>query len=97
MTECKLIGKRVVSIVPEREMVLEYFVLKDVDEMSQTATYGAKIRKADDGKDETETVTGITHSNEVITDLVNLLLEHIVTPISLVDIIDDYVTEKLCS
>lgn len=97
MTECKLIGKRIVSIVPEREMVLEYFMLEDVDQTSQLTTYGAKIRKVDEGKEETESVMGITSSKEVITNLVNLLLENVVTPISMVEIVDDFVTEKLCS
>ena len=97
MTECKLIGKRIVSIVPEREMVLEYFMLEDVDETSKLTTYGAKIRKVEEGKEETESVMGITSSKEIITSLVNLLLENVVTPISMVEIVDDFVTEKLCS
>ncbi|HAU85314.1 MAG TPA: hypothetical protein DCW90_07385 [Lachnospiraceae bacterium] len=97
MTECKLIGKRIVSIVPEREMVLEYYVLEDFHETSQLATYGAKICKVEEGHEETESIMGITSSKEVITNLVNLLLENAVTPISMVEIVDDYVTEKLCS
>lgn len=97
MTECKLIGTRIVEIVPEREMVLEYFMLKDSDESGQTISYGAQIRKTDAEKDETETVKGITHSKKVISELVDLLLEHIVTPVSMVDIIDDYITENVCS
>lgn len=97
MAECKLIGKRIISIVPEREMVLEYFMLEEFYETSQSATYGAKIRKVEDGHEETESIMGITSSKEVITDLINLLLENVVTPITMVEIVDDFVTEKLCS
>ena len=97
MTERRLIGKRIEKIVPDREMVLEYYMLEDTDEDSQTVTYGAMIRKTDEGREEIETVKGITHSKEVIHELTELLLKHIVTPVAMVDIIDDYVTEKLCS
>lgn len=97
MTEYKLKGKRIVELVPEREMVLEYFILKDVDEVNKTISYGAEIRKTEAGKNEIETVKGITDSKEMVTDLVDILLENIVTPISMVDVIDDYITEKVCS
>lgn len=97
MTEYKLKGKRIVELVPERELVLEYFMLKDIDEVNKSVSYGAEIRKTEAGNNEIETVKGITDSKEMVTDLIDILLENIVTPISMVDVIDDYITEKVCS
>lgn len=97
MTERKLIGKRVVEVVPERELVLEYFVTQNIDEESHITNYGVQIRKTEHENDELETVEGITQSKEVIDDLISLLMEHTVTPISMVNVIDDYITEKVCS
>lgn len=97
MTNKKLIGNRIVEIEPERQMVLEYYVLEETDKDTQITTYGTMIRKTDEGTEETEAVKGITHSKEVIHDIIGLLLEHTVTPVSMVDVIDDYITEKLCS
>lgn len=96
MTESKLIGKRIVEIVPGRKMVLEYFIIKNFDESSQTISYGAKIHKTEEESSETEIINGIIDSEEVILDVVNMLLEHTVTPVSMVNVIDDYVTEKVC-
>lgn len=97
MTDRRLIGKRVVEVVPERELVLEYFMLQNFDEESQTVSYGAQIRKTEGKEQELETVEGITQSEEVIEDIISLLMKHSVTPISMVNIIDDYITEKVCS
>ncbi|SES64657.1 DUF6514 family protein [[Clostridium] polysaccharolyticum] len=97
MTESKLIGKRIILAVPEREMCLEYFILKEQNEHDNTVTYGAKICKTENGIDEVEEVKGITDSSKVIISLADMLLENTVTPISMVDVIDDYVTDKLCS
>lgn len=97
MTEYELKGERIIKPMPEREMRLEYFMLKVTDEVNKTVSYGAEIRKTEAGKSEIETVKGITDAREMAVDLINILMENIVTPISMVNVIDDYITEKVCS
>lgn len=98
MTEYKMLGKRVIEYVPMREMVLEYYLLKDTDEESNTTFYSAEIRKQEhNAAEEIETVKGLTDSREFAVQLINVLLENAVTPVSMVEIIDDYITEKVCS
>lgn len=97
MTECKLKGTRIVEIMPLREMELKYFLLEDMDEAEQTISYGVEIRKTESEQVEVETVKGVTDSKEMADHLIELLVTNTVTPISLVNVVDDYITEKVCS
>lgn len=97
MTECKLKGTRIVEIMPLREMELKYFLLEEMDEAEQTISYGVEIRKTESEQVEVETVKGVTDSKEMADHLIELLVTNTVTPISLVNVVDDYITEKVCS
>lgn len=97
MTECKLKGTRIVEIMPLREMELKYFLLEEMDEAEQTISYGVEIRKTESEQIEIETVKGVTDSKEMADHLIELLITNTVTPISLVNVVDDYITEKVCS
>lgn len=97
MTECKLKGTQIVEIMPLREMELKYFLLEDTHEAEQTISYGVEIRKTESGQVEVETVKGVTDSKEMADHLIELLVTNTVTPISLVNVVDDYITEKVCS
>lgn len=97
MTECKLKGTRIVEIMPLREMELKYFLLEEMDEAEQTISYGVEIRKTESEQIEIETVKGVTDSKEMADHLIELLVTNTVTPISLVNVVDDYITEKVCS
>lgn len=96
MTECKLKGTRIVEIMPLREMELKYFLLEEIDEAEQTISYGVEIRKTESEQVEVETVKGVTDSKEMADHLIELLVTNTVTPISLVNVVDDYITEKVC-
>lgn len=91
------LGKRIVEAITGSELVLEYFLLEKLDEESHQISYGAKIRKTEKDKEEIEIVEGITQSKEKMQELVLLLMNYTVTPISMVNVIDDYVTENVCS
>lgn len=97
MTECKLKGTRIVEIMPLREMELKYFLLEEMDEAEQTISFGVEIRKTESEQVEVETVKGVTDSKEMADHLIELLVTNTVTPISLVNVVDDYITEKVCS
>ncbi len=97
MTECKLKGTRIVEIMPLREMELKYFLLEEMDEAEQTISYGVEIRKTESEQVEVEAVKGVTDSKEMADHLIELLVTNTVTPISLVNVVDDYITEKVCS
>jgi len=96
MSKKSMEGKQSVEIVPERRIILEYYLLSDVNEENQVF-YGAEIHKTDAGSREIETVKGITESREEAEELIALLIRNQVTPISMTEIIDDYITEKACS
>lgn len=89
-------GKQHIETESERKVLLEYYLLSDVDE-ENNVYYGAEIHKTDNGSKEIETVKGITDSKERAEELIDLLMRNTVTPISMTEVVDDYITEKVCS
>lgn len=97
MKQYEMRGKRVVDIQPERQMSLEYYVITTKSEEDGSEIYGASIEKTEGEKIEKEEIKAISMQKDLVVELVDLMITHTVTPISMVYIVDDYITEKCCS
>ena len=97
MKQYEMRGKRVVDIQPERQMSLEYYVISTKSEEDGSEVYGASIEKTEGEKIEKEEIAAISRDKGMVVELVDLMITNTVTPISMVYIVDDYITEKYCS
>ncbi len=97
MIEYEFKGKRIEKIVPEREMVLEYFIVRECREGKEEPFYGIEIRKTEGAQSEKEIVRGISYEKDLVEGLLDRMFRGIVTPMSLVEVVDDCMTEILCS
>ncbi|MDR0930934.1 MAG: DUF6514 family protein [Clostridiales bacterium] len=104
--ECKLqkefFKMRVVNKTPEnpKSFRLEYFILKtnvEVDGMNVTV-YGLEVVKKQMDREvlhtETKTIKNITVSYKQIEQIAELMAMHLVTPITLQDVVEDIIVEQ---
>ena len=110
MTNYNLMETRRVRLENEEEIKLEYYLInstrcvdgegKCIDGENlvgeETNLYGIKLVKEGSDYEEDE-VTGVTLSEEVAVDLLKLLADNTVTPVSLVEVVDDWATATLYS
>jgi len=96
MRQYQLRGKRFYEIDSERVMLLEYSMIQE-DSDTGEVIFGAAIRKIQGETVETEEISGISEDRQFVLTLIDLMLEHVVTPVSMVYVVDDYITEKCCS
>lgn len=93
-----LLGKKPVEIEGKKEMQLEYYLLEeDRKESEGPILYGIKIIKNIDSYLESEEVKGISYSKEFVKQMILRLMENDVTPISMIEIVDGFLTMELCS
>ena len=77
-----------------RKMRLEYSMTECLDEGSQSEPYyGIKITKHLEEDTEAEEVCGVSYSKNTVSDMLRKMFEHKVTPISMIEILDDMITE----
>lgn len=77
----------------ERSMKLDYCLTERYSETDQSKPYyGIRITKYLGDAVEHEEVTGISYSKEKVEGILQKLFKHEVTPISMVEIVDDLIT-----
>lgn len=110
MTNYSLIETRRVRLENEEEIKLDYYLTdtirqmddegKCIDEVNligdETNLYGVKLVKSGAACEEDE-ILGVTVDEQVAMKLIKVLIENEVTPISLVDVVDDWSTEVMYS
>jgi len=83
-----------VMLEDERKMKLDYSLTEKYSENDQTEPYyGIQIAKHLGDDVETEEIAGISYSRDTVVCIIKKLLRHEVTPISMVEIVDDLITE----
>lgn len=99
MKRIDLIGVRDVELEDQREMVLNYFLIEEPSKASgdMNYLYGIKIEKQFGGIVESEEVEALLYSKEVVLQLIDILMECTVTPMTLVEVVDDLITLRQCS
>lgn len=99
MKHIDLIGERIVELEDQREMVLKYFIIEELSKAKgdMDYLYGIKIEKQFGGIVESEEVEALSYSKEVVLQLINTLMECTVTPMTLVEVVDELITLRQCS
>lgn len=92
MKEMSLLYSNEITLENERKMKLRYFLIERVLPAEQKPIYGVKIEKYLDGAVESDEVTGVSDSKEIVLSIIKKLFQYEVTPISMVEIIDDMIT-----
>jgi hypothetical protein len=94
MKQVYLLFSNEVKLEDERKMKLDYSLTEKYSESDQNAPYyGIQIAKYLDDTVEKEEVTGISYCKDAVVDIIRKLLQFEVTPISMVEIVDELVTE----
>ncbi len=100
MKQLHLVGTQVLELENKGMMNLWYYLTecKKVGN-SENQYYGVQIeKKIEEQKSlEVECIDYISSSKEIVLDMIHKLVKHSVTPIGMVHIVDDFITEKLCS
>ena len=99
MKQIDLIGERIVELEDQREMVLKYFIIEEPSKAKgdMDYLYGIKIEKQFGGIVESEEVEALSYLKEVVLQLINTLMECTVTPMTLVEVVDELITLRQCS
>lgn len=99
MKRIDLIGERNVELEDQREMVLNYYLIEEPSKANgdMNYLYGIKIEKQFGGIVESEEVEALSYSKEVVLQLINTLMECTVTPMTLVEVVDELITLRQCS
>lgn len=83
-----------VLLLDGRKMRLDYSMTECQDEADRSKPYyGIKITKYLEGDTETDEVCGVSYSKNIVSDMLRKMYDNKVTPISLVEILDDMITE----
>lgn len=80
----------------ERKMKLDYSLTERYSETDCSVPYyGVQITKYLGDTMESEEVTGISYSRDMVVSMIKKLFQYEVTPISMVEILDDFVSESV--
>lgn len=97
MEKMYVILSNVVELDEERVMKLDYCLTENLTETEPAIPYfGIQINKKLNGDLETEKVIGISHSKDTVMAYIKKLAQFAVTPISMVEVLDDMITEESC-
>ena len=92
MRKKELLFKNEVTLDDDRMMRLEYNLTENHMEDNDEPYYGIQIIKYFDDNLEMDEVSGISYSKDKVKSVTKILFQHVVTPISMVEIIDDLIT-----
>ena len=96
MRQLHLLFSNEVQLEDERKMLLNYSLTEKLEETNQSDPfYGIQISKKLDDSVEIEEVSGISYSKEAVISLIKKLFQYEVTPISMIEILDDLVTQGI--
>lgn len=77
---------------------LSYYLLeKRGADKNDCTFYGIQIEKREGEKVEIETADGISSSREIVCQILHMMAQNKVTPMTMIEVVDDLVTLKLCS
>lgn len=94
MSHLHVLFSNEVQLEDARRMKLDYSLTEKYSETDlSTPYYGIQITKQLENTLECEEVPGISYSRETVVSMIKKLFQFEVTPISLVEIVDDLVTE----
>ncbi len=96
MKKLQLLFSKEVMLEDERVMKLDYSLTERIMGMEQdTPYYGVEITKFLDNLAESDEITGISTSKEDVITILKKLCQFEVTPISMVEAVDELVTQGI--
>lgn len=94
MKQSLLLYSNEVMLDDERVMKLDYSLTERLSVENQNEPYyGIRVTKSLDDLVESDEVTGISESREDVISIIRKLCQFQVTPISMIEIVDDLVTQ----
>ncbi|TAH68008.1 MAG: hypothetical protein EWM47_08545 [Anaerolineaceae bacterium] len=96
MRKLELLFQNEVTLEDDRMMRLEYKLTENHSTDNEEPYYGIQIIKYLDDNLEMEEVKGVSYSKDKVKSMAKILFQHVVTPISMVEIIDDLITLESC-
>lgn len=75
--------------------MLNYFLTEEYSETLEQLYYGIEIVKNEPELEELEATGGISCQRDVVEDMIRVLMECTITPISLLESVDELVTSRL--
>jgi hypothetical protein len=96
MKQVYLLFSNEVTLEDERRMKLDYSLTEKYSKVDHTTPfYGIQIVKHLEDIVETEEVTGVSYSKEAVVSIIKKLFQYEVTPISMIEIVDELVSEGI--
>lgn len=93
MNKLQLLFSNEVKLEDERVMKLDYSLTENISEMEEKVPYyGIRVTKFLDNMIESEEICGISSSKDTVVSILKKLCHYEVTPISMIEIVDDLVT-----
>lgn len=92
MRKMELLFSNEVTLYDDKKMRLEYILTENRSPDKNQPYYGIQIIKYFDDNQEMDEVKGISYSKAKVESLTQTLFQHLVTPISLVEVVDDLIT-----
>ena len=92
MKKMSMLFSNEVTLEDNRIMRLEYNITENRNSDTDEPYYGIQIAKYLDGKKEIEEIEGISYSKDKVEAIAKILYRNTVTPISMVEIVDDLIT-----
>ena len=94
-----LIGSTVVSQQNQR-IRLEYYLVEELRDASGIYLYGILIKRETKEKGKIERIQAvgkaISYSKEYVEKMIRIFMKNTVTPISMEELIDEYVSQTIC-
>lgn len=95
MKNVKVLFSNELTLEDERRIKLDYYLTECCKEDEQSkAYYGIGINKHMNGATESEEVLGVSYSKDRVVTLIKRLFQNTVTPVSMVGILDDLISQE---
>lgn len=94
-----LIGTTKFDAGNNTQIKLEYYLTEEIRDIeTSSALYGVEVKKEIRNKNgiflEQERATSLSYSRTTVENLIHILLLNTVTPMNLLEIVDDYITKE---
>ena len=97
MNSLYLKGTKKLQLENHHEILLSYYLMEWRKKEDKKTLYGIQIEKKDGENIETENSGCLSYSQDFVLQLIHKMMENTVTPITMLYVIDDVITEELCS
>lgn len=93
MKQLELLYSNEVRLEDERRMKLDYCLTAEYASGRLEPYYGIRVTKHLDNLEEMEEVRGISYCRDSVASIIKKLFQHEVTPVHLIEIVDELITQ----